>query len=261
MIQKGKSLQYVGTGLFDFGDRDGTGDNARLQHPLGVTYNPVDQLLYVTDTYNSKIKTVNPKTREVKTYAGTGFSGTREGNIEAAQFNEPGGLTIINGKIYITDTNNNLLRVIDMASREVKTVKITNPGKLTGGMKPMNSVKPENIIKLNAVELKQGEGKIKFKFTLPAGFHINPEALPQVVASSDGNVIETVEMEVDTKSPEFQIPVKITNMNGKIQVEVLVYYCDTESSGICKFRDLYFEIPVSVAPNGKDSIDISYVLN
>jgi DNA-binding beta-propeller fold protein YncE len=258
---KGKVNTIVGTGLFDFGDIDGVGDIVRLQHPLGVVFNPADQLLYIADTYNSKIKTVNPMTREVKTYAGTGFTGTREGSIESAQFNEPSGLVIMNGKIFITDTNNNLLRVIDIESKQVKTVRITNPDKLMAGVKSDKKRKIENTVTLAPVELKSGEVKLKFNFTLPEGFKINPEALPQVAVSWDGNVVEAVETEVSTKSPMFEIPLKLNSAGGKLTVEVLVYYCETENRGICKFKDLYFEIPVSISSSGSNAVDINYTLN
>ena len=42
--------------LFDFGDKDGAGYSAKLQHPLGVHFCDVNQTLYVADTYNHKIK-------------------------------------------------------------------------------------------------------------------------------------------------------------------------------------------------------------
>jgi thiol-disulfide isomerase/thioredoxin len=258
--KNGKVTTIVGTGLFDFGDIDGTGDDAKLQHPLGVFYNPADELIYVADTYNSKIKTVNPVTRESKTYAGTGFSGTRDGSRESAQFNEPSGLTIINGKIYITDTNNNLLRAIDMATNEVKTVKITNPDMLTSGMKSGMRKKTTEITALSTVEVKKGENRIKFNFTLPEGYHINPEALPQVAVTSEDNIVENVEMEINTKKPSFELPINLNGSNGKVLVEVLIYYCDTENQGICKYKDLYFEIPVSISNSGEDKIEISYIL-
>lgn len=257
---KGKVNTIVGSGLFDFGDIDGIGDDAKLQHPLGVFYNPGDELIYVADTYNSKIKTVNPRTREAKTYAGTGYIGTRDGNKDAAQFNEPSGLTIINGKLYITDTNNNLLRVIDMTSGEVKTVKITNPEILTMGMKTVNKKKSENINVLVPVEIKKGDNKIKLNFKLPEGYHINPEALPQVAVTSEDGSVENTEMEINTKSPVFELPVKYTSESGKILVEVLVYYCDTENSGICKYRDLYFEIKFKTVPAGNEMFNIDYTL-
>ncbi len=257
---KGKINTIVGSGLFDFGDIDGIGDDAKLQHPLGVFYNPADELIYVADTYNSKIKTVNPKTRESKTYSGTGFTGTRDGNKDAAQFNEPSGLTILNGKIFITDTNNNILRVIDMASGEVKTVKISNPDILTQGMKSGIKKKPADVITLNSAAINKGDNKIKFNFKLPEGYHINPEALPQVAVTSADGSVANIEMEINTKSPVFELPVKINSDNGKLLVEVLVYYCDTENSGICKYRDLYFEIPFNTDPSANGTINIEYLL-
>jgi len=59
----GEVRTIVGTGLFDFGDVDGTGDEVRLQHALGVTVAD-DGYLYVADTYNNKIKRIDPQTRE-----------------------------------------------------------------------------------------------------------------------------------------------------------------------------------------------------
>jgi len=256
----GKVKTIIGSGLFDFGDVDGTGTNARLQHPLGIVYNSQDQLLYVADTYNNKIKVVDPKTKESKTFSGTGLAGNRDGR-EDAQFNEPSGLTIINGKIYVTDTNNHLIRVIDMQTKEVRTVKITNPDKLMANIKSDKNRKIENAIKLDAVSLKSGDSKIKFNFKLPEGYHINPDALPEVSVWSDEKTGEPIDNEISTAVSMFEVPVKINSANGKLNVEVLIYYCDTENAGICKFRDLFFEIPVTVASSGNDAVDINYTLN
>ncbi len=256
----GKVKTIIGSGLFDFGDVDGTGTNARLQHPLGIVFNPQDNLLYVADTYNSKIKVIDPRTKESKTFSGTGLAGNRDGNIDA-QFNEPSGLTIVNGKIYVTDTNNHLLRVIDMQSKEVKTVKITNPDKLMANVKADKNRKIENAVKIESVNLKSGDVKLKFNFKLPEGYHINPDAMPEVSVWSDEKVSEPVDNEINTQNPMFEVPVKINSTSGKLNVEVLIYYCDTENAGICKFRDLFFEVPVTVAASGNDAIDINYMLN
>jgi hypothetical protein len=40
--------------LFQFGDKDGVGSKAQLQHPLGLLYAP-DGLVYVADSYNHKV--------------------------------------------------------------------------------------------------------------------------------------------------------------------------------------------------------------
>ena len=112
----------VGTGLFDFGDADGIGEKALLQHVQAVCF--VDGHVYLADTYNNRIKVLNPQTREVKTFAGTGDAGFKDGTLDSAQFNEPAGLAAANGKLYVADTNNNAIRVIDLAEGTVKTLNV-----------------------------------------------------------------------------------------------------------------------------------------
>ncbi|OKK18326.1 alkyl hydroperoxide reductase [Streptomyces sp. CB00455] len=58
----------VGTGLFDFGHRDGEAGQALLQHPLGVTALP-DGSVAVCDTYNHALRRFDPATGEVSTLA------------------------------------------------------------------------------------------------------------------------------------------------------------------------------------------------
>ncbi|GHF05215.1 redoxin domain-containing protein [Streptomyces griseoluteus] len=58
----------VGTGLFDFGHRDGEAGQALLQHPLGVTALP-DGSVAVADTYNHALRRYDPATGEVTTLA------------------------------------------------------------------------------------------------------------------------------------------------------------------------------------------------
>jgi DNA-binding beta-propeller fold protein YncE len=113
----------VGEGLFEFGDQDGVGpQNVRLQHPLGVTWH--GGVLYVADTYNHKIKRLDPRTAECRTLLGSGNGGHRDGPREAAEFSEPSGLAVARGRLYIADTNNHTVRVADLASGEVSTVQL-----------------------------------------------------------------------------------------------------------------------------------------
>lgn len=58
----------VGTGLFDFGHRDGDAGQALLQHPLGVTALP-DGSVAVCDTYNHALRRFDPATGQVSTLA------------------------------------------------------------------------------------------------------------------------------------------------------------------------------------------------
>ena len=58
----------IGAGLFDFGFRDGAADQARLQHPLGVTVLP-DGSVAIADTYNGAVRRYDPATGTVCTLA------------------------------------------------------------------------------------------------------------------------------------------------------------------------------------------------
>jgi thiol-disulfide isomerase/thioredoxin/sugar lactone lactonase YvrE len=112
----------VGQGLFDYGDVDGVGDEVRLQHPLDVEY--AGGILYVADTYNNKIKTIDLRTRQTTTFAGTGEAGLIDGAAGQAAFDEPAGLSAAEGKLYVADTNNHAIRVIDLETRIVKTIEL-----------------------------------------------------------------------------------------------------------------------------------------
>ncbi len=124
-LASGQVRTIVGTGLFDFGDVDGVGEAARLQHPLGVT--AVHDLLYVADTYNHKIKRLSPRTRMVMTVAGSGEPGRDDGTGPVARFFEPGGLSAAAGALYIADTNNHAIRRLDLATARVTTVAVRLP--------------------------------------------------------------------------------------------------------------------------------------
>lgn len=110
--------------LFDFGDVDGSGRDVRLQHPLDVAW--WNGKLYVADTYNNKIKAIDVQRRTCRTVAGTGQAGSLDAEKgAAASFNEPAGISAAGGKLYVADTNNHLIRVVDLvAPNRVSTLKI-----------------------------------------------------------------------------------------------------------------------------------------
>jgi thiol-disulfide isomerase/thioredoxin len=114
----GEVTTLVGEGLFEFGDPDGTGDKVRLQHALGIAWH--DGKLYLADTYNSKLKVLDPKTRECKTLLG----GKEDGWLGDSLFAEPGGLSFAGGKLYVADTNAHRIRVVDLKTKKVATLKL-----------------------------------------------------------------------------------------------------------------------------------------
>jgi thiol-disulfide isomerase/thioredoxin len=109
----------AGGDLFEFGDRDGRGDAARFQHPLGVA--SARGVVFVADTYNHKVRTLDVASGHVRAYAGTGEEGDRDGDAAAAAFYEPGGVSATSDALWVADTNNHAVRRIDLRSRTVTT--------------------------------------------------------------------------------------------------------------------------------------------
>jgi len=112
----GRVETLVGTGLFDFGDKDGIGAAAKIQHALAVAYH--DGKLILADTYNSKLKIIDPKTNKVTTWLAADEK-------KQPLFSEPGGLSIAGGKLYVADTNAHRIRVVDLKTNAVSTLKLT----------------------------------------------------------------------------------------------------------------------------------------
>lgn len=121
----GDVVTLVGKDLFDWGDVDGDFDAALLQHATGVAVAPDTGLIYVTDTYNNKIKRLDPTARTITTFAGTGDPAHADGPADIAAFFEPHGLAVANGVLYVADTNNHAIRTIDLDSGRVVTLSMT----------------------------------------------------------------------------------------------------------------------------------------
>ncbi|MPZ12914.1 MAG: hypothetical protein GEU73_00545 [Chloroflexi bacterium] len=73
---------------------------------------------------NHKIKRCGVAMRTVTTWSGTGVAGHADGPRESAAFNEPSGMSAALGRIYVADTNNHAVRVIDLATDEVSTLRV-----------------------------------------------------------------------------------------------------------------------------------------
>ncbi|MCE9596778.1 MAG: fibronectin type III domain-containing protein [Spirochaetia bacterium] len=102
------------------GSADGTGSAARFKYPAGITMDGTN--LYVTDTNNHTIRKVVIATGAVTTLAGSaGSSGTADGIGSAARFNQPYDLTTDGANLYVSDSGNNAIRKIVIATGTVST--------------------------------------------------------------------------------------------------------------------------------------------
>lgn len=103
------------------GSTDGIGTTARFNNPYGVTTDGKN--LYVTDRGNGTIRKVVIATGEVTTLAGNaGISGTADGTGPMAKFFMPHGITTDGRNLYVTDSGNNTIRKVVIATREVTTL-------------------------------------------------------------------------------------------------------------------------------------------
>lgn len=100
----GAVTTLVGHGLFVFGDKDGDGDKARLQHPIGLAYG--NGALFVADTYNSKLKRIDPSTGQTTTIA-----------LPDKSLGEPAGLAFSSTMLLVADTNHDRIVRIDPTTR------------------------------------------------------------------------------------------------------------------------------------------------
>jgi sugar lactone lactonase YvrE len=246
----------VGGDLFEFGDVDGRGDEARLQHPLGVLY--ADGVLYVTDTYNHKLKRLDPRARTVKTFAGTGQPGQADGAQTSASFYEPGGLSLAHGKLYLADTNNHAIRVVDMRTGQTSTLMLRGLLPPVANTTEATPTAPNGEeIKLAPQRLQQGapDAALVIDVALPAGYHLN-EAAPQRAQVSVTSGAEHVAFANDQPAlkltaKDVRLPLHVplrarTAGASELLVQLTLYYCRIDNTGTCRIKTLAFRAPVEI---------------
>jgi hypothetical protein len=259
----GAMSTIVGTGLFDFGDVDGTGDEVRLQHPLGVVYH--EGLLYVADTYNSKIKRINPETRESVAFLGGSEAGWQDG--QDALFDEPGGLSVSDGKLYIADTNNHVIRVADIETRDVTTLVLVDlEGLLT--RRPSDAAYTGKVLTLEAQTVAPGQGTIQLEVSYPDGYKANNLAPFSMEWLTEGTAAESLiqfsaeEANRTIIEPLFPLsfPATFSEGEGEITADLVIYYCEAEAESLCFIERIRITAPVTISSGGSDTLVVPYAI-
>ncbi len=123
MIRKidtsGNVTTYAGTGQPGF--TNGSATTATFAAPSGVAIDNQGNL-FVTDQGNNAIRMIDPN-GNVTTLAGSGAVGSQDGPGANATFNGPIGLGVdtIVGNLFVGDANNNMIRVVHIATGAVAT--------------------------------------------------------------------------------------------------------------------------------------------
>jgi thiol-disulfide isomerase/thioredoxin len=239
----GRVETIVGEDLFEFGDKDGKGAAVRLQHPLGVVYH--EGALYVADTYNNKIKRVSPKDKTSETFAGTGEGALRDG--ERAAFDEPGGLSVAFGKLYVADTNNHAIRVADLKTRRVETLQIKGLERLRPRAKAAQFA--GETVQLPAQEIEPGDATLTVRLELPKGYKLNALAPSSLKVTSQGKAADLgTGGQAVFRNPQFpvSVPIKAAEGEAVIQADFVIYYCEAEKESLCYFKEVLLNIPARV---------------
>ncbi len=273
--RKGQVRTVVGTAhlpygrLFTFGDVDGSATTARFQHPLDVAF--WDGVLYVADTYNNKIRKVDPKTGATETFVG----GPRPGfSDDPPLFFEPAGLSVAQGKLFVADTNNHAIRIVDLRSKKVETLVLT-------GLSPVQVrpvVESEEIAARRVYRLEQRflraatNGKLSARIFLPipAGWKLNPLApitceLADLLAPKDnGEKASKGRARREFSIPKRQIPLEVDlpleRPTGELLLEITVNYfiCTEGQEGLCRIESATWLVPVELRSSaGREPIELA----
>ncbi|MAU10114.1 MAG: hypothetical protein CL607_09855 [Anaerolineaceae bacterium] len=249
--------------LFDFGDIDGEYTVNRLQHPLGVTGTADGSQIYIADTYNSKIKLYDPETQETNTLFGqTGNGGYRDGGADVAAFDEPGGLDYVDGTLYVADTNNHVIRVIDLEAETVETVTFPNPEALVIDSNSVTVVGGNaaegGTIELDSQTIAAGDGELVMTLVLPEGYKINTLTSSVLEANSDSEAVTFTENAVAVEDTTVSMAANFAEGEATVSLELDVFYCEVENETVCLIERAAFELPVTVSEDGSEGIAIEH---
>jgi len=124
----------AGSGTQTFAD--GTGTGASFNLPFGVAVIPSNGLIVIGDTFNNRIRLIDPTSGVVTTLAGNGSgSGFADGTGTAASFAHPYGVVVLsNGNIAVADSDNNRIRLISTSTYAANSGVVTTlAGNATAG--------------------------------------------------------------------------------------------------------------------------------
>ncbi|XP_061765596.1 NHL repeat-containing protein 2 isoform X2 [Nerophis ophidion] len=209
------------------------------------------------------IKVVDPKTKHCSTLAGSGAAGNALGpDFSKSSFNEPGGICMgAGGKLlYVADTNNHLIKVLDLHSKTVSLLCIS--ADYTDAPEPRASMKaptlPKRAARIKLAPLSVCAGQtltMSLKLSLTEGAKLTDGAPSCWVLSAeegdewllDGQVVTgditglSGLLRISTKLPE--VPKKL---HAGLRLSVWVYFC-IAAGAACTMKAASFFLPLEIS--------------
>ncbi|MBL1083164.1 redoxin domain-containing protein [Streptomyces actinomycinicus] len=226
----------VGTGLFDFGHRDGQAGQALLQHPLGVTALP-DGSVAVADTYNHALRRYDPDTGEVTTLA--------------TDLREPSGAVLVGADIV----------VVESARHRLTRLRL-----------PQEAVRPASADRRRrraTIEVAPGRLRLEVLFRAPADRKPDTRYGPStrlLVSSAPPELLLKGEGAGTELSRELELDPAVTE--GVLHVSATAASCDDAPAGgatrpttggehpACHVHQQEWVVPVRLAEGGADRLPL-----
>ncbi|MFE0679886.1 NHL domain-containing thioredoxin family protein [Streptomyces sp. NPDC058961] len=188
----------VGTGLFDFGHRDGDAAQALLQHPLGVTALP-DGSVAVSDTYNHALRRYDPVTGQVTTLA--------------TDLREPSDAVLVGDDIVVVESARHRLTRLRLPEEAVRVESVAHRTQRA------------------ATEVAPGRLQLDVVFQAPAGQKLDTRYGPStrlLVSSTPPELLLTGEGTGTDLARELALNPEVTE--GVLHVSAMAASCDDTAS-------------------------------
>ena len=188
------------------------------------------------------------------------------------QFSEPSGFALgPRGKrLFVADTNNHSIRVVDLASLDVTALQLTG---VPAAGKPIapRSLRLADLpgtptIRTEPLRLTKGKnGVLMLSLALPAGHHFTEDAGSrwQVIADdkSPVRISEAKAAGALKESAAIRIPLTLMDNaeGGLVRVEAIAYFC--EDDGPCQVSGVLFEVPVALGQTPGKPVELRHTFS
>ncbi|MHC3470176.1 NHL domain-containing thioredoxin family protein [Streptomyces sp. 7R007] len=217
----------VGTGLFDFGHRDGPAGQALLQHPLGVTALP-DGSVAVSDTYNHALRRYDPATGEVTTLA--------------TDLREPSDAVLVGEDIVVVESARHRLTRLRLPEEAVRVPAVAHRTRRA------------------ATEVAPGRLRLDVVFEAPSGQKLDTRYGPStrlLVSSTPPGLLLAGEGADTDLSRELELNPAVTE--GVLHISAMAASCDDDPANeypACHVHQQDWGVPVRLTDQGADRLPL-----
>jgi hypothetical protein len=182
-VDDGVLSTKAGSGLFDYGMSNDRKAGISFQYPMGMCVYNDD--LYIADSYNHCIRKFDPFKKRSETMAGSGVPGYKNGSGGEALYHYPTDLVVLEGKCYITDAGNGLIRTYDLQTNRSESLRLFNYDKIARGNTPIIT----DLRELEGVEIASGNNLIDLEIDLGERYELDPSGYSNFAVSSRNDTL------------------------------------------------------------------------